>query len=118
MAHDAILWERLGPADMRVRCNLCSHRCVIMPGKQGACCVRENRDGSLVTLVYGRAISQHIDPIEKKPLFHFQPGSRSYSVATVGCNFRCTFCQNWEISQMPREQHEITGSRAAPAQIA
>ena len=118
MAHDAILWERLGPADMRVRCNLCSHRCVILPGKQGACCVRENRDGSLFTLVYGRAISQHIDPIEKKPLFHFQPGSRSYSVATVGCNFRCTFCQNWEISQMPREQHEITGNRAAPAQIA
>ena len=105
MSHDAILWERLSPDDLRVRCNLCAHRCVIPPGKLGACCVRENRDGTLVTLVYERAISQHIDPIEKKPLFHFLPGSRSYSIATAGCNFRCAFCQNWEISQLPREAH-------------
>jgi pyruvate formate lyase activating enzyme len=119
--HEAILWERLSPDDLRVRCNLCAHRCVIPPGKQGACCVRENRDGMLVTLVYERAISQHIDPIEKKPLFHFLPGSRSYSIATAGCNFRCAFCQNWEISQLPREAHEvreIPGSAARPADIA
>lgn len=118
MAHEAILWERLGDDDARVRCNLCSHRCVIPPGKQGACCVRENRDGALVTLVYERAIAQHVDPIEKKPLFHFQPGSRSYSIATVGCNFRCAFCQNWEISQWPRVEHEIPGQAAPPAEIA
>ncbi|MGC8780413.1 MAG: AmmeMemoRadiSam system radical SAM enzyme, partial [Anaerolineae bacterium] len=118
MAHQAILWERLASDDLRVRCNLCAHRCVIPPGKQGACCVRENRDGVLVTLVYERAISQHVDPIEKKPLFHFQPGSRSYSIATVGCNFRCAFCQNWEISQLPREAHEVPGQPARPEAIA
>jgi pyruvate formate lyase activating enzyme len=79
--------------------------------------VRENRDGTLVTLVYDRTISQNVDPIEKKPLFHFQPGSRSFSIATAGCNFRCAFCQNWEISQMPREQDAILGSPATPRQI-
>lgn len=118
MIHPAILWERLAPDDLRVRCNLCAHRCVIAPGRQGACCVRENRDGTLVTLVYGRTIAQNVDPIEKKPLFHFQPGSRTYSIATVGCNFRCAFCQNWEISQAPRERDLVTGSPATPAQIA
>ncbi len=118
MSHTAILWERLAPDDLRVRCNLCSHRCVIPPGRQGACCVRENRDGVLVTLVYDRTIAQNIDPIEKKPLFHFQPGSKSFSIATAGCNFRCAFCQNWEISQMPREQDAIAGSPATPQQIA
>ncbi len=118
MSHIAILWERLTPDDLRVRCNLCSHRCVIPPGRQGACCVRENRDGVLYTLVYDRTIAQHVDPIEKKPLFHFQPGSRSFSIATAGCNFRCAFCQNWEISQMPREQDLVTGSPATPRQIA
>lgn len=118
MTHEAILWERLGPDDLRVRCNLCAHRCVIPPGRKGACCVRENRDGVLYTLVYERTIAQHVDPIEKKPLFHFQPGSRTFSIATAGCNFRCAFCQNWEISQLPREQGTIMGSPATPAQIA
>jgi|YNPNPStandDraft_1061719.scaffolds.fasta_scaffold02791_3 pyruvate formate lyase activating enzyme len=118
MTHEAILWERLGPEDLRVRCNLCAHRCVIPPGRKGACCVRENRDGVLYTLVYERTIAQHVDPIEKKPLFHFQPGSRTFSIATAGCNFRCAFCQNWEISQLPREQGTVTGSPATPAQIA
>jgi pyruvate formate lyase activating enzyme len=118
MNREAILWERLGPDDLRVRCNLCSHRCVIPPGRQGVCCVRENRDGVLYTLVYGRTISQNVDPIEKKPLFHFQPGSGSFSIATVGCNFRCAFCQNWELSQMPRDRREIAGGSATPAQIA
>jgi len=72
----------------------------------------------LYTLVYERTIAQHVDPIEKKPLFHFQPGSRTFSIATAGCNFRCAFCQNWEISQLPREQGTVTGSPATPAQIA
>jgi pyruvate formate lyase activating enzyme len=112
-----MLWEHLGPGDLRVRCNLCAHRCVIPPGRRGACCVRENIDGTLYTLVYDRIISQNVDPIEKKPFFHFQPGSLSFSIATAGCNFRCEFCQNWEISQLPREGGEVPGRPATPAQI-
>jgi pyruvate formate lyase activating enzyme len=114
--HEAMLWEHLGPDDPRVRCNLCAHRCVIPPGRAGACCVRENIDGTLYTLVYDRIVSQNVDPIEKKPLFHFQPGSLSFSIATVGCNFRCAFCQNWEISQLPRDRGEVPGRPATPAQ--
>jgi pyruvate formate lyase activating enzyme len=90
---------------------------VIADGKRGVCQVRENRDGTLYTLVYGRTISQHVDPVEKKPLYHFYPGSTAYSIATPGCNFRCQWCQNWEISQMPREQHLISGHKASPEQI-
>jgi len=118
MLHEAMLWSRLSPDDPRVRCNLCAHRCVIPPGKLGACNVRENRDGTLYTLVYGSTIAQHVDPIEKKPLFHFQPGSRAFSIATPGCNFRCEFCQNYEISQMPREHDIAGGTPATPEQIA
>lgn len=112
---EAQLWERL--AEDRVRCNLCAHRCTIRPGGHGICQVRENRDGTLVTLVYEQLIAQHVDPIEKKPLFHFYPGSRAYSVATAGCNFRCAWCQNYDISQMPREQHRILGQTVSPKQI-
>jgi pyruvate formate lyase activating enzyme len=79
--------------------------------------VRENREGTLYTLVYRRLISRNVDPIEKKPLFHFAPGSRSFSIATVGCNFRCDFCQNYEISQMPREENQITGQDVCPEEI-
>jgi pyruvate formate lyase activating enzyme len=102
----------------KVKCYLCSHRCIISPGKRGICGVRENRGGKLYTLVYGRAISYNIDPIEKKPLYHFLPGTRSYSIATVGCNFRCLHCQNWEISQMPRERDgEIAGLDLPPEEV-
>ncbi len=130
MSHKAILWERLAPLapdDLRVRCNLCAHRCVIVPGRLGACCVRENREGELYTLVYDQTVARNVDPIEKKPLFHFQPGSRSLSIATAGCNFRCAFCQNWEISQLPGDSQrgEVTdrgpvvpGRAATPSQIA
>ena len=93
---EAMLFEKL--SDGRVRCGLCAHRCVIADGKRGLCQVRENRGRTLYTLVYGRTITQHVDPIEKKPLFHFYPGSTAYSVATPGCNFRCRWCQNWDIS--------------------
>jgi len=86
---EAYLYESL--KDKKVKCNLCSHRCVIKDGKRGICGVRENRAGMLETLVYGRLIARHIDPIEKKPLFHFMPGTLSYSIATVGCNFKCMF---------------------------
>lgn len=85
-----------------VQCDLCSHHCRIKNHGRGICRVRENRDGRLYSLVYGRLIAETPDPIEKKPLFHFQPGSRSYSISTVGCNFRCRHCQNSHISQYPR----------------
>ncbi|MGQ9831367.1 MAG: AmmeMemoRadiSam system radical SAM enzyme [Thermochromatium sp.] len=87
----------------RVQCRLCPHDCIIANGGRGVCAVRYNSRGTLFTLVADRLVSRHLDPIEKKPLFHCYPGSTTYSIATVGCNLRCTFCQNWEISQWPRE---------------
>ena len=84
-----------------ILCGLCNHRCRIRPGRRGICGVRENRGGRLYSLVYGRLIAENIDPIEKKPLFHFLPGSQSWSISTVGCNFSCRHCQNHEISQYP-----------------
>jgi pyruvate formate lyase activating enzyme len=104
--------------DHKVKCYLCAHGCVIDPRKRGICMVRENRDGTLYSLVYGKIISQNPDPIEKKPLFHFLPGSRSFSIATVGCNLQCEHCQNYEISQLPRsEKRDIPGQDRTPAQI-
>ncbi|MCI0515070.1 AmmeMemoRadiSam system radical SAM enzyme [candidate division KSB1 bacterium] len=93
----ALFYEKL--ADQKVRCHLCPHDCLIAPGKVGICKVRQNRDGELWSLIYGKIIAKHVDPIEKKPLFHVLPGSESYSIATVGCNFHCDFCQNSDISQ-------------------
>lgn len=112
---EAILYDRLD--ESKVRCRLCAHRCLIGPGKTGICGVRENRDGRLMTLVYGRAISANIDPIEKKPLFHFLPGTTSMSIATVGCNMACAHCQNHDISQMPRDHGQIMGSNLSPDEI-
>lgn len=100
-----------------VACYLCAHKCHIEPGKRGRCGVRENRDGTLLTLVYGRLIAQNIDPIEKKPLYHFHPSSRSYSIATVGCNFRCLFCQNADISQSPHEYKRIFGQATEVSEV-
>ncbi len=102
----------------KVQCRLCNHHCHIRPGKRGICGVRENRDGRLYSLVYGRLISANSDPIEKKPLFHFLPGSASYSIATVGCNFRCLHCQNWQISQYPHiHGGEIAGEDTGPGDV-
>lgn len=113
---EALLYET--KENQKVVCNLCAHRCVIYPGLIGICGVRENRAGTLYTLVYDRVISASIDPIEKKPLFHFLPGTSSFSVATVGCNFHCRFCQNWEISQMPKDHKGlILGRRITPEAI-
>lgn len=112
---EAMLYERLSA--QRVRCHLCAHGCVIADGKRGICQVRENRGGTLYTLVYGRIIAQHVDPIEKKPLFHFYPGSKAYSIATPGCNFRCRWCQNAEISQAPREGHLALAQETPPHEI-
>ncbi|MFO7917830.1 MAG: AmmeMemoRadiSam system radical SAM enzyme [Anaerolineae bacterium] len=110
---EAMLYEKL--EDDAVRCNLCAHRCRIREGETGICGVRENREGTLYSLVYGQLISHAVDPIEKKPLFHFYPGTDAFSIATVGCNFRCTFCQNADISQMPHDQGRIAG-REMPAE--
>jgi len=112
---EAMLYSRR--PDGSVECRLCHHRCKIRPGHVGFCQVRENRDGTLYTLTYRKLIAQHVDPIEKKPLFHFHPGSSSYSIATPGCNFRCIFCQNFSISQMPRDQGGIEGADVAPEEI-
>jgi pyruvate formate lyase activating enzyme len=89
--------------DGRVLCTLCPHDCRISDGGRGACAVRYNAGGKLYTLVYDKIVSRTVDPVEKKPLFHFHPGSAAYSVATVGCNLRCAFCQNWQVSQWPKE---------------
>src|SRR4030067_2032497 len=112
---EAFLYEKL--ENNKVLCNLCAHRCRITEGKTGICGVRKNIEGELYTLVYDKLISAHTDPIEKKPLFHFLPGSASFSVATVGCNFRCLHCQNHDISQMPKDEHIIRGSNTSPEDI-
>ncbi|MDX1709341.1 MAG: AmmeMemoRadiSam system radical SAM enzyme, partial [Desulfobacterales bacterium] len=113
---EACLYEPLD--DSRVKCNLCNHRCVIKEGRRGLCSVRENRGGKLLTLVYGKLIARHVDPIEKKPLFHFLPGTLSYSIATVGCNLRCRFCQNADIAQMPADHHgRIMGESVSAQQV-
>ncbi|MFA6281440.1 MAG: AmmeMemoRadiSam system radical SAM enzyme [Candidatus Omnitrophota bacterium] len=85
--------------DTSVDCFLCSHHCHVKDGSYGICAVRLNREGVLYSLNYGKVVALNIDPIEKKPLYHFLPGSKSYSIACVGCNFQCGFCQNWQISQ-------------------
>ena len=104
--------------DRGVRCRLCSHRCVVADGKRGICGVRENRGGRLETRVYGRLIAASDDPIEKKPIFHLMPGSRSFSIATVGCNFKCRFCQNADIAQMPADRGgRIIGDPTTPQQV-
>jgi pyruvate formate lyase activating enzyme len=109
---EAYLYEKL--EDQKVRCHLCNHRCLIKDGLKGICGVRENRGGKLFSLVYGQVIARHVDPIEKKPLFHFLPGSTSYSIATAGCNFKCLFCQNADISQMPHDRIQILGEAMMP----
>lgn len=98
---EALLYKLTDKEKCIVQCSLCNHRCTIKNGHTGICSVRKNIDGKLVSLVYDSLISENIDPIEKKPIFHVRPGSLSYSVATVGCNFRCHHCQNYDISQFP-----------------
>jgi pyruvate formate lyase activating enzyme len=112
---EAMFYRKL--ENSKVACFLCAQFCRIEPGKRGLCGVRENRDGTLLTLVYGKLIAQNVDPIEKKPLYHFYPGTRSYSIATVGCNFHCLFCQNADISQAPREYRTIFGQDTHPENV-
>ena len=107
-----MLYEEL--SDGKVRCNLCHRRCVIQPGSTGFCRVRRNVDGRLYSLVYGKAVAANVDPIEKKPLYHYRPGSAVMSIATVGCNFRCVFCDNWVISH----EEEVIGKTLPPEAVA
>jgi pyruvate formate lyase activating enzyme len=113
--HEARLYEV--EDDNAVRCHLCAQHCYIADGRLGVCKVRQNVGGTLYTLVYGRAVSANVDPVEKKPLFHFYPGTAAYSIATAGCNFRCEWCQNWQISQMPRERDRIAGKWLPPEAV-
>jgi len=111
----AVLWQ---PEDgKKVRCSLCNWRCLIAEGGLGRCHVRKNVGGVLYSLNYDKLCAAGADPIEKKPLFHFQPGSKSFSIATPGCNFQCVFCQNWQISQMPYTQNDLEGSEYSPEHI-
>jgi pyruvate formate lyase activating enzyme len=104
--------------DGTVKCRLCHHACVIKPGRSGICGVRSNDGQVLTTRVYGRLVARNVDPIEKKPLYHFLPGSGSYSIATVGCNFACRFCQNADIAQMPRDQGgSVVGASVRPDDV-
>jgi len=113
MDKEAILWEPVGEGV--VHCFLCAQECRIRPGRTGVCGVRENREGTLYTLVYGEVVALNVDPIEKKPLFHFLPGTQAFSIATVGCNLRCRFCQNADISQASKGKLEtVHGEPLAP----
>ncbi|MCL2457600.1 MAG: AmmeMemoRadiSam system radical SAM enzyme [Desulfobulbus sp.] len=113
---EALFYQRI--EDGQVACSLCGHRCQVGPGRRGRCEVRENQGGRLVSLVYGQLVARNVDPIEKKPMFHFLPGSRSYSVATVGCNFRCRHCQNHRIAQYPHTHGgAIPGTTTTPGEV-
>jgi len=112
---EAYLYKRL--SGKKVRCDLCNHRCVINDGEKGICYVRENIGGVLYSLVYNKIIAENSDPIEKKPLFHFMPGTSSLSIATMGCNFRCFYCQNYGISRTPSDFGIIDGKEVTPEEI-
>lgn len=116
MKTEALLYRKL--EHKAVSCFLCAHLCHIAEGKFGFCGVRQNIDGLLYTYAYGKVIVAHVDPVEKKPLYHFLPGSLSFSIATIGCNFRCSFCQNWEISQLSfRDGDVLGGGELSPKDI-
>ncbi len=112
MERESEIYEKIGNG--KVKCGVCPRRCTIKEGGRGFCGVRENRNGRLFSLVYGKAVSSSIDPIEKKPLFHFAPGSRALSIATLGCNLRCDFCQNFSISQ---DWEGISGEEIKPEEV-
>lgn len=111
---EAMLYKALD--GQRVQCLLCGHACEIVAGKFGLCRVRQNAAGVLRSLNFAEVVAANVDPIEKKPLFHFLPGTKSLSIAAPGCNFQCEFCQNWQISQAPREGR-IEGEPVSPEQI-
>ena len=95
--HEASFYKQLEGG--KVQCQLCPNKCILAEGQRGLCKVRENQGGKLYSLVYGKSVTQHVDPIEKKPFYHFLPGAKAYSFATTGCNLQCLYCQNWDIAQ-------------------
>ena len=101
-SHEAFLYKKL--SNNRVVCGMCPHRCLLAPGDRSVCRSKVNLEGTLYSLAFGNACAVHVDPVEKKPLYHFTPGARVFSLAAAGCNFRCLNCQNWEISQVKPEQ--------------
>ena len=120
MIKEAVLYEK--QAGDQTACRVCSHFCKLDPGQYGICGVRQNKEGVLYTLVYGDLIAVHVDPIEKKPLYHFLPASLSLSVATIGCNFKCSFCQNWQISQASKKEKgsrikSLSGQHVDPREV-
>ena len=112
---EALLYRKLG--DKKVQCQNCAHYCTVLPGKRGICGVRENVDGKLYALNYGKLIACQIDPIEKKPLYHFLPRTYSLSIAAAGCNFACQNCQNWQISQTPKSKNSFGVKETAPQTV-
>lgn len=115
MPKEAHLYQKLD--NNKVQCRNCAYYCIVLPGKRGICGVRENKAGTLHALNYGKAIACHIDPIEKKPFFHFLPGTYSLSIAGAGCNFSCQNCQNWDISQAPKKNGPVGGENLPPKKI-
>jgi pyruvate formate lyase activating enzyme len=111
----ALLMEELPQG--RVRCHACLRRCVVPPGGRGWCATRENRDGRLFSLIYGRVASMSLNPMEKKPVFHFLPGSRWLSLGSLGCNFRCPGCQNWELAHADLDRHLSYTRYVSPAEL-
>jgi len=103
--HEAILWSA---EDGRIRCHVCPNACLIAEGSRGTCGVRENQSGVLQALTYGLVSSVAVDPIEKKPVFHYHPGSRVFSLGSVGCSMRCGHCQNWMISRARPNADELS----------
>jgi pyruvate formate lyase activating enzyme len=113
---EALFYEKLSKKKKgTVQCHLCPHNCIIAPDKKGICGVRKNENGKLISLVYGRLCSINVDPIEKKPLFHFAPGTHCLSISTIGCNLTCSFCQNSDISHP--DDGEVHGEETTPEQI-
>ncbi len=113
--HEALFYDKTDTDTLR--CTLCPHECVLPDGKRGLCGVRENKNGQLYSLIYGHPIAEHVDPVEKKPLFHVLPGSLSYSIGTPGCNLSCRHCQNAEIAHLPRTHEIPTDIQRSPADI-
>ena len=113
MSHTAWLSKKL--EDGRIACEACNQHCKLQEGEYGICGIRKVEDGQLRLLTYGLAAAMNVDPVEKKPMFHFLPGSKAFSFGTVGCNFSCKFCQNFDISQYPKEHHhEVFGRSLSP----
>jgi pyruvate formate lyase activating enzyme len=113
--HEALLWKPL--KETTVRCELCNQYCAIKDGERGKCGVRENHGGTLYTLVYDKIAAVNMDPVEKKPLYHFMPGTQTFSIGTMGCNISCTFCQNFSLSQPPKEGSAVRGETLTPQQL-